>query len=113
MKTEKRLFYEKKIVVGYERLSTLGRTQTGLGPTGCCILPGSDTGSNGVEPVLGFVIKNYQTTCYMLSTMRSMGHAVKTCSAVCSVAPHWQSGKEANSNCAWRNGIVQDQSAGD
>ena len=49
-------------------------------------LPVADADSNGVEPALGFVIKNYQTTYSISCPMQAVGHAVKLWFAVCLMA---------------------------
>ena len=52
------------------------------------VLPESDAGSDGVESVSGFVIKNRLTLCSYGA--RCMGPAVKRWSTACCVVPHWQ-----------------------
>ena len=71
-----------------------GQTQKRLGSRiyhfttpGCVALPGSDVGSNDVQPALGFVIKNHQTSFFISCPMQAVGHAV-------AMTPHSQSGKE-------------------
>ena len=76
-------------------------------------LPGSDAGSDSVEPTSGFVIIKHPTMSLMTCSMQAMGHAVKTWSVVRSMAPHSQFGKRARPHCAWTNGIAQHQYAGD
>ena len=83
----------------FKRLSTSGETKTGLGlrfilllPQ-TAVLPGSDAGSNGVEPAWGFVIQNCQISCSTWFLMYRMGSAIKTWSVVCSGAPHLQFGE--------------------
>ena len=53
------------------------------------VLPGSDVGSDVVKPASSFVIQNFP--CGALC----MGHAIRTWSSVCSVAPHSQFGEGA------------------
>ena len=57
------------------------------------VLPGSDAGSDVVEPASSFVIQNRQTSAPCGA--QCMGHAVKTWSAVCSAVPHSQFGEGA------------------
>ena len=61
---------------------------------GCCTAK-TDAGSDGVKPASGFVIKNHQTMHSMSCSMQAVGHTVKAWSAVCSMAPHSQSGEGA------------------
>ena len=77
------------------------------------VLPESDAGSDGVEPTSGFVIKNHANTYFMSCPIQGMGHAVKTWSAVCSMALHSQSGKGARPHHVCTKEIAQHQFAGD
>ena len=57
------------------------------------VLPGSDAGSDVVEPASNFVIQNHQTWCSMCVLCMSIGHTVKTWSSACSLVLYLQSGQ--------------------
>ena len=67
----KKAFYALVVVVVWKGIRT-GQTQTGLGPrvypltNKTAVLPGSDIGSDGVEPASSFVIQILYTMNYKL-----------------------------------------------
>ena len=81
-----------------------------LFPAQAAALPGSDAGSDGVEPASSFC--HQEPSEPMSYPMQTLEHAVKTWSEICSMAPHSQSRKGAKPHCAWTSEIAQHQSAG-
>ena len=84
----------------------MGQTQKRMGTKiypsttpGCCPA-GSDDGSDGVEPTSGFFYQKPSDHVLHIMPNASCGYAVKTWSAVCSMATQSQSGKKARLHCA-------------
>ena len=71
------------------RLSKIRSTPLGQGfiliVPQAAVLPASDAGNDVVKPTSGVVIRNRQTSCSTWCLM--YGHAIRTWSAVCSIAP--------------------------
>ena len=74
------------------------------------VRPGSDAGSDGVEPASVSYSKTVRPRA--LCGVRCMGHANRTWSGIYLVAPHSYFGEVALIY-AWTNGIAQHQSPGD